>query len=460
MMADLLASLWSVAIIMMIGWGVLRLCAGSLALSRLETAAIAFPLGAGLISLEMLLSYFVKAPLTPRLVLAPWLVLMAVIWLIERQRRVDGNAAPGTTVSEGKTGILWYVLVFGVTFEVLYAFFRALIQPIESYDAIAIYAIKSKMFYAAGAVNGSLFTTMKSFFPHPDYPLNIPLVETFFYTMMGGLNDQLVKIIFPLFFVALLALLYSAVRRFASRTYALLAVFLLATIPQANAYAANAYHEIPLACYYFASALLLFRFIERPEDGRPLILSAIMVALGGWTKNEGLLYCVVNLAVLGAFVACNLKRIAPAARLNVAAYPVIIVLISLPWLYIKKTYGLVNHEIDLANVNPVYVVAQLHKMVPIVYEFQKQFFGPKKWLLIWPVAAAVIIIYFRKAFAGVGKYMALSLALAISGYILFYLISYVDVVFFVGKSWSRFLLHFLPLVIYWIAFTLKDEINI
>ncbi|MDD5136000.1 MAG: hypothetical protein PHN63_01475, partial [Candidatus Omnitrophica bacterium] len=40
-------------------------------------------------------------------------------------------------------GILWA----GIILEVFYAFFRALIRPIESYDAVAIYAIKSKIFY-------------------------------------------------------------------------------------------------------------------------------------------------------------------------------------------------------------------------------------------------------------------------------------------------------------------------
>jgi hypothetical protein len=36
-----------------------------------------------------------------------------------------------------------------ISFEVLYVFFRTLIQPMESYDSIAIYALKSKIFYLA-----------------------------------------------------------------------------------------------------------------------------------------------------------------------------------------------------------------------------------------------------------------------------------------------------------------------
>ena len=138
-------------------------------------------------------------------------------------------------------------LVFGISFEVVYAFFRALVKPIEAYDAVAIYAIKSKIFYLAGAIPEEFFSRIAAIFPHPDYPLNIPLAQTLGYWSMGVLNDQLIKLIFPLFFVGILALLYFAVRRFAGRTYALVFAFLLASVPQFNAYAANAYLEVPLA---------------------------------------------------------------------------------------------------------------------------------------------------------------------------------------------------------------------
>ena len=166
------------------------------------------------------------------------------------------------------------------------------------------------------------------------------------------------------------------------------------------------------------------------------------------------------MAVLGVFTAFNLKKIDKGNILYVAAYPVIIVAVLFPWLWVKKAHGITNSEINLLNINPQYLLAQIHKFNPIFYEFQKQFFGPKKWNIFWPAAAFIIAVNYRKAFAGAQKYIALSLLLAISGYVLFYLISYVEVVYFLGKTWSRFLIHFLPVVVYWLALILKDEVKI
>ncbi|MBP7056586.1 MAG: glycosyltransferase family 39 protein [Candidatus Omnitrophica bacterium] len=441
-----------------IGWNALRLIGrGNRGLCIAEEAALSYILGIGLISMEMLLFYFFGIPLRPVFILAPWIVPIAVN--VALRNLVIIFPARGDS-SRPKAGIFRMLLMFGIAFETAYTFFRALIKPIESYDAVAIYAIKSKMFYMAGAITSDIFNAIKALYPHPDYPLNIPLAETFFYLCMGSLNDQIVKIIFPLFFVAVLVMIYFAVRRFASSTYALIFVFILASIPQFNAYAANAYHELPLACYYFASAVFLFRWFDNPGETWCLPLSALLVGLAGWTKNEGLLYCVVNMAVLGVFVGSNFRKIGNKSIIYAAVYPVIVLALLLPWVVVKKTYGFVNSDVSLSCLNPQYVLSQLNRFGPIFYEFQKQFFGPKKWNLIWPAAAVIIAFNYKKAFSGVGKYMALSIALAVSGYILFYLISYVDVVYFLSKTWARFLLHFLPLVVYWLAFILKDEVKV
>lgn len=452
----------AIAIVMMIGMAAVSLIVRSRAtLCRAEFLALAYLAGTGLVSLEMLFFYFLKEPLRPALLIAPWsvLIICAAAFLPAAGRRRSA-AAPCCVSAPRVWSPLETFFGCGIALEVLYAFFRALIRPIESYDAIAIYAIKAKMLFLSRALNADFFTGIRDLFPHPDYPLNIPCIEAFYYMMMRALNDQLVKLIFPLFFVATLALLYCGVRRFASRAYALLFVFILATIPQFTAYATNAYLDLPLGCYVFASALLLFRWCERPGAASVLVLSAVMAGLAGWTKNEGLLYCIVSMAVLGVCVAGRAQKMSGKDFIAAAAYPVIIIGIVFPWLWIKRIYGIANSEIDVANANPVYILHQAHKIWPVLYEFQKQVFGPKKWLLVWPLAIAAVTIFWRKAFAGQGRLIALWLGLALCGYVLFYLISYVDVVFFVSKTWARFLLHFLPVVVYWVAWTLKDEIRL
>jgi len=448
----------SIAIVTFIGWNVLYLFAGkSLRMRPAETVAVSYGLGFGFISLEMLLFYLMGIGFTLEKILAPWLLLAAVnlVKYFRKEARAVGPS-PALAASR-KPGLIDILLAGGIMFEAVYAVFRALIKPIEAYDAIAIYAIRSKIFYLAQAIPQDYFAAIGRLFPHADYPLNIQLSETFLYMSMGSLNDQLVKLIFPLFFAAILCLLYFAVRRFASRTYALVFTFILAGIPHFNNYAANAYLEMPLAFYVFAGGLFLLRYLESGSAGA-LLVSAVTVGLAGWTKNEGLMYCAIYTALLCAFVAFKEKKAARKDILHLLLYAAIIILISLPWSLAKAKWHIVNDEIALSNLNPANLVKQVHKLGPIMYELQKQLFGPKKWNIFWPLMLAVPILNFRKALEAPARYAASAIALALAGYVLFYMISYVDVVFFASKTWARFLLDFLPLAVYLMAVLLKEDI--
>ena len=422
-----------------------------------EELALSFGLGIGSISLQMLLCYFLKIKFSILTIVIPWAALPVLNYLLPK-RKAGFEQISGQSGGNG-TGhrVLNVFLASGIIFEISYAFFRALIKPIESYDAVAIYAIKSKIFFLAKSIPQGYFAGLGSIFPHPDYPLNIPLFQSFIYLALSSLNDQLVKVIFPLYFLAILVLLYYAIRRFASPAYALLFTFVLAGIPQFNAYAANAYLDLPLAFYCFAAALFLFRWFKDCRDTRFLVISAVMAGLAGWTKNEGLLYCAVYLILILVFFILNIKKVTLKEIRTLALYAVIISLILAPWIYIKKIYGLVNTDVGEISLNPLGLLRQSDKMLPIFYEFQRQVFGPKKWNIFWIAALAAFILNFKNCFTGIQKYITIFLALTVSGYIFIYLISPIDITFFLKKTWSRFLVHFTPIAVYWLAMVLKEE---
>jgi hypothetical protein len=424
----------------------------------IESLALSYGLGVGFVTLEMLAFSFFGVSFELGKIIAPWVPLFFINALTHFK---EGMPEMATGQENKKQNNVFLAFLLAATaFQVSFTFFRALIRPLESYDAIAIYAIKAKIIYIARSIPADFFGELARIFPHPDYPINIPLAEVMAYLSMGSMNDQLVKLIFPLFFIATLCLVYYAIRRFSTRTYALLFAFLLASIPQFSNYATNGYHDMVLSFYTFGSVLfLLLWFDERSSPGF-LILSAIMAGLAGWTKNEGLLYCVTGSVVLFTFLAANRRNITKKEIYLALMYIGIIIAISSPWAIAKARAHITNQEIDLARITPSFLVHQLYKIKVILYEFQKEFFGPKKWLIVWPVAAFAILSNLKKAFGGTNKYIALSLFLTISGYILFYMISSVEVSYFVSKTWARFLLHFLPLVIYWMAVILKEDIDL
>jgi len=418
-------------------------------------------MGVGFISLEMFLLYLLKIKFDIMVIILPWLFVLAlnVFLMLRKNRNSSEISIKFHPIKNIKPNIVSVFLSLGIMLEVFYAFFRALIKPMESYDAVAIYAIKSKIFFLAKSIPQDYFSWIAGHFPHPDYPLNIPLFKSFIYIWLGSLNDQLVKIIFPLYFVSCLVILCFAVRRFASRNYSLAFTFILASMPQFNSYAANAYLDLPLACYLFISAVCLFDWFRDKTDIRSLILSAIMAALAGWTKNEGLMYCAAYAFVIFLNVVFSRAGNILKKAVCFTVYIFIILVILAPWFFIRNEYHLVNTDLGSINLDPIYLLKQLHRMAPIMYEFQKQVVGPKKWNIFWIAALAALLLNFKKAFRSDLKMVSITLALIICGYVYFYIASPLEIHYFLSKTWSRFLIQFLPICVYWLAMILREDVK-
>lgn len=445
-----------IAVTTAIGWSVTGFIMRPGRIFLPEKLSIAYGIGIGCVTLEMLILSLMKVRFSISAILAPWVpVLIAGMFFYKR------NTAPGIHLNPEKSTskYLNIFLVSGIALEVFYTFFRALIKPLESYDAVAIYAIKSKIFYLSHSVSENFLASISRTFPHPDYPINIPLCETLSYIFMGNLNDQLVKLIFPIFYVAILVLVYYAIRRFASRTYSLIFTFILASPAQFNAFAANGYLEVPLAYYSSAGLIFLFMWFENRKEFSFLVISAVMTAMSAWTKNEGILYCAVSMILLAWFLMDNGRKIKEIAAYFVF-YTIVIAAINMPWFAVKKIYGLVNSDVGAISFAPKELLAQISKIPVILYGYQREFFGPKKWNIFWPVLFVIFAFYIKKAFSGVDKYITASILLAVAGYTFIYMTGKVEAKFFVTTTWSRFLIHFFPVAVYWLARMLKDDVKV
>jgi 4-amino-4-deoxy-L-arabinose transferase-like glycosyltransferase len=433
-----------------IGWSILRLISFEKAgFFFLERFFIAYGLGFGFISLEMFIFRYFGITFSLFSIMIWWVPFALAAVLMGLLRRKP--ALYRTVRNDAKVTLFEKFLIYGISFEIIYAFFRALIKPIEAYDAVTTYAIRSKIFYLGRSIPHDFFYNLSTLFPHPDYPLNIPLSETFVYFFLGSINDQLVKAIFPLFFVSILGILYFAVRRISGRTAALLFTFLLATVPQFNNFATNAYHDVPFTYYCFVGTLFLLYWFTDTRSPGYLCISAVMTALSVWTKNEGFVYCVANILLLFIFLFANRRTIKQKALLIGLLYAGVILLVLAPWLSIKFTANLVNSDVGYTTRDQLNIFKQAYKIWPIFYEFQRQIFGPKKWNIIWIVSILSLVIYRRKIFREDQRYVTISLFMIISGYIFAYLVGRDGIWHMVGSTWSRMTMHFLPLTIYWLA---------
>lgn len=448
-MADLLRLLAWCACVIIIGWSVLSLISRKNIFSLAETAALSYGIGLGLMSLEMAALSIFNIKFSVLSIMIFWVPL--IVWAAPaalKRLKMDRPISKMMPLSA-----LEKFFIFGISLEAAYTFFKALVRPIEAYDAIAIYGLKSKIFYLAGGVGHNFFSAFKDFVPHIEYPLLIPLAETSVYTFLGSLNDILVKAIFPLFYLSLLILVYSLARRFIERKPSLLVTFLLATIPQLGDFATNGYADIAFTFYCSSSIFYLFLW-ARERKGTLLIISFVMSILAMWTKSEGLMFAGINILLTFIYMLYERKFVK-----NALLYSVMLMIIAVAYVaLVSKLSGTLpqgdfskpaaaGKEVNLADIRRIFT---------ILYEYQIQLFGPKKWNMIWVLFLAGFFLCLKNIFSKNMAMLTFAIILAFCGYTAVYMIS-PDLSWHLSKSASRVFIHFLPVVVLWLALIYKEK---
>jgi hypothetical protein len=321
----------------------------------------------------------------------------------------------------------------------------------ESYDAVAIYALKAKIFYTAGCIPQDFFAAFRSIVPHIEYPLLLPLSEAWFYTFFGTLDDLLVKAAFPLYYLSILAIFYFAIRRFLSRRSAMLFTFLLASVPQFGEYATNGYADLPLAVNYSAGFFYLYLWVtERREPY--MWLSLLFSVLSLWTKTEALMLSCVSLAAVVLYFLSEKKPLPKGGMIYIS----VLALAAASLVTLTGLSGLGVHG-DFKGSFRADRLLDLKRIPMILYEYQRQFFGPKKWNMAWIVLILALVLRFRMVFSGRLKFVTMALALVFCGYAAIYMMLPGDISWHLSTTASRFFIHFLPIVFLWLALIFKEE---
>jgi hypothetical protein len=171
-------------------------------------------------------------------------------------------------------------------------------DPYGTWDAFALWNLRAK--YLAGP--GDTWT--RAFSPllvpsHPDYPLLTSGFVAQLWRFSGGETSTLAPILTAAVFAAsVMALLVSALALVRGTGSALLAGLTLMTSSSFFMQPMSQYADVPLSYYYLAALTLVF--LSTSSVGyRTAILAAMAGAFASfavWTKNEGLVFFMVNLA--------------------------------------------------------------------------------------------------------------------------------------------------------------------
>lgn len=414
-----------------------------------EKIALVYCIGIGLLTLEMaaLSLLGIKFSIAS---LAICIALPVTVALLIKRRPEESQVR----VKMLPLSNLEKFFILGISFEVLYAFFRTLIIPMESYDAIAIYALKSKIFYLAQSIPHDFFSSFGKLVPHIEYPLLIPLAETSFYIFFGSLNDLAVKIIFPLYYLALIVVFFCVLIRFVGRRQSLWFTFLLATIPQITDFATNGYADLPFAFYCSTAIFYLYLWMRQKKDSF-LILSFILSVLAVWTKSEGLMFASINVVVAVVYMVRERTVYAKCC-----IYVVLTVAMIAAYIFILRSLGLaVNSDfVSSQSSLPARLIVGIKRIPAILYEYQIQFFGPKKWNIIWIVFITGCILGAKKVFLKELMPLTVFILLVFSGYSLVYMLSSAPQGFgwHLSTSGSRLFMHFVPIAVFFLAMLFKE----
>jgi hypothetical protein len=232
----------------------------------------------------------------------------------------------------------------------------------------------------SGVIPLQYFSDPSRAWSHPEYPLFLPLTQSWFYSWLGSCHQGLIKLIFPPFYLAALGLLYvSGSRTGGSRVHGWLPAMMLFFVPLAifrDGSATSGYADFPLAVCYLAAAVYVAEYWKSGASDA-LRLASCLSALLPWVKQDGTILWLV-IAVLIAVKGVSRKQLkAPLAAIMPG------LLVALSWIVFVRVVKAPFMDAFLP-VRPATLWAHLDRWPPVVKAMYSEMADWTHWSLMWP----------------------------------------------------------------------------
>lgn len=318
--------------------------------SLLERVSLGFGLGLGFLTFEIFILGVLEVSL------ALWVITLIQVvffvslllnyWLVGGLTgeaifgsRPDVLEAKEAAPSEGGrfSGLKPYIaviLIAWIAIKALFVIDECLARPIFSIDAWGHWASGAKFFFYERGFN--LNPADWNFFGRGyrvdlGYPLHLSLIELWAALWLGNFNEALVKIWSALYFLALGAFFFCAVKREIGRFMGLVWVFFFVSAPLMVYHGIEGLADLPLAFYAFTSVVFFWRYLKR-LDLRLLGLSGLLVGMAICTKYEGVFFFFALLLALAVKLIARRRTI----LVSVAVFLLPVLIIVGPWLLFKR----------------------------------------------------------------------------------------------------------------------------
>ncbi len=297
-MTTALSALFAVGFAWLIG----ALLTGLLWPRRGDTALV-LSLGAGVgLGVTALIFFFASLVFTEPLLLAfPVELLLCCGLLFAWLRRRRAVPPPPAAARPARSWLGSLVLAIFVLASAAALFSAAVAwraEPYGSWDGWALWNMKARFLYRGGPAAFHQMVQPPLTWTHPDYPLLLPAGVARAWAYTGADSPLAAGLVSTVFGVATLGLLVAGVNRLRNRLIALTGGLMLLGTPFFVRFASNEHADIPLGFFVLAATVLVSLARDEADRG-VLFLAGLAAGLAAWTKNEGLLFCVVLGLVFG-----------------------------------------------------------------------------------------------------------------------------------------------------------------
>ncbi len=412
--------------------------------SLAEVCALSWFFGTGVISLLLWLGGLLfSGPVLQGLVAVIALGLGAYGLLTAKNQKVK------FTIPQPRNAVEW-ILIGIIAIQ-----FLAMIYCSFSYglgwDGLLNLEIKARYsFLNDGVMPAGYFSDNSRDFTHQSYPLWIPLTELWLYLCMGEAHQFWLKILFAPFYIGGTILLATVARRLTGQRWiGLLTVALLFFIPCLTTMPGGVqvgYVDVPISMLYLAAIGYLLLAAADKNAVAYWRIYALSLALLPWAKREGTILWLIA-ASCGLLVMWRTRR-PVLSLLWLVPGPVIIV----GWKAFYSAMGK-SDAFEYLPMTFTTLAANYPRIGVIGQSLYDQMMNTTDWSIFWMIAAAAFALLLCRT----RDYRLLILFMAAAGPITVYGSLYIfsgwpDWVAHIEQSFSRLLLHVMPVI--WLAIAL------
>lgn len=370
--------------------------------------------------------------------------------------------------------IIFIIMVILISVNFLIVVFFAFLFPIRFWDAVSCWSLKGRAFFIDRSVI-SFYTEHSYEFSHLSYPVYIPLMQTWIYLWLGRIDENFVKIIFPLFYLSSIFILYYFLKKNLTKIVSILLVFIFSSIPIISDHGYIEYTNLVFSLILMLSVYFFFLSIKEENKistknnnnfkNNYFFLSIIFFSILSVIRTEGILYLFLFLLLYLIYFLKNFsyykKNILTSNNFISAIISLIILVpffilkfkLNLSILSIEWVDVLNNENINAANLFDIRraAVSFISQFLFSSYDSARGFLGAS-YGPVWIILFLIFLYNTKKFLKGENTVIFIFI---LFGFINVF-ISIAMIEDFTG-SIDRYLLHLFPLAYLWIMSNIRRK---